>query len=156
MVLPSASAILLEALTSKITVYALLAVSVLLGMGWLFLECELTEAKKEIAACHARAEAQGTDLGAAQAKEEQLRSDLNVQTLQVEEWLLEAERQAERAQQAEFRSQQIRVITQTKIERILVAPVPADCEGAVRWGAGEAARIGGEWSAGRTTPGVPK
>jgi hypothetical protein len=67
------------------------------------------------------------------------------QNAAVSGWMEEALRQHARAEAAGKAAARIRVVTVTRIERVLAEPVPSDCPAAVSWGAEFGARLGQDW-----------
>lgn len=70
---------------------------------------------------------------------------LKEQNQAVAEWMNAAVAQTRRAETAEKEAARMRVLTAARVERVLTEPVPADCPGAVSWGAEFGSQVGKEW-----------
>lgn len=136
-------------LTARVGAVAAAALAFLLGCGLAFERCRLTEERAARVACEQHAEELQQQAGAAQAQLAGYRASVEEQNRQVELLRAETEEQQARAGVAERRIGETRVEYREKIRRILVAPVPGECEGAVRWGAQQAREAAKAWRAGR-------
>lgn len=87
----------------------------------------------------------GGQRDAARAEVARLRADTVRQNEAIAVWQAAAEQQQTLASQAQQRAAQIRVVTQTHIQRVLTAPVPSECPAAIRWGAEQAQHMVAEW-----------
>ncbi len=89
-------------------------------------------------------------VGAAQASIGQLRAGITAQNAGVERILQQqvaAEKSAQQqVQQREQTAEKVRVVYQTRVERIEAAPVPATCASAAAWAAGQAQGLAAGWS----------
>jgi len=90
------------------------------------------------------------ELGAATVSIGNLQKGVEEQNRGVELFRQETELQQERAEVAEARAQRVKVVYQDRIVKVQQAAVPSDCEGAVRWGAEQAAAAAAEWRKGVT------
>jgi hypothetical protein len=88
------------------------------------------------------------ELGAAAVSVSNLQLGVEEQNRGVELLRRETELQQERAEVAEARAQRVKVVYQDRIVKVQQAAVPSDCEGAVRWGAEQAAAAAAEWRKG--------
>lgn len=88
-------------------------------------------------------------LGLARAQADQFRAQMDMQNRAVEQWQAAALEQAEWVQRAGTEAAYVRVITQSKVIRVMQEPVPKECEAAVDWTAERGRAWGRAWSAGR-------
>lgn len=86
-------------------------------------------------------------LARANAEQDRLRAQLDTQNLAVDAWKGAADIQARRAQAAEHAAARVRTVTQTRVQRILVDRVPADCAAAVEWGRAQGVVMARLWEA---------
>ena len=103
----------------------------------------------EAAAAAARATQLEQQLGAAQASIAQLRAGIDAQNAGVQRILQQGVANEQAAHQlAAARAaaaQRVRVIYQTRVQRIEAAPVPATCASAAAWAAGQAQSLAAGW-----------
>lgn len=71
------------------------------------------------------------------------------QNTAVRVWQAEAERQAERARTAQAQAERVRTITVERVREVTAAPVPTDCNQAVRWAASHAVEFNKRWEDGK-------
>jgi len=121
----------------------------LLACGLAVQRCQLIEAREARTSCEARAEQLAQQAGAVRMETEACRAAVEEQNRQVELLRVEADEQQARAEAAERRVGATRVEYRDRVRRILVAPVPSDCEAAVRWGAQQARAVAQAWREGR-------
>ena len=125
-----------------------IALALLLGVGMAFQRCQLAEERAARAACKQRAEQLHEQAGAAEARLAAYRAQVDEQNRQVRALRAEAEALQERARAAERRIGETRIEYRDRVRRVLVAPVPGDCEAAVRWGAQQARAVAKTWREG--------
>jgi hypothetical protein len=70
---------------------------------------------------------------------------LATQSAAVAAWEQKGAELAQDLKAAQGRADRVRVVTQTRIQEVLVQPVPSKAEEAVAWGAGEAAAAAARW-----------
>lgn len=120
-------------LTAKVGLYVLGAVCLLLALGLVYRSCQLSSVRKDLTACQEKVDDLQGKIGAKDQEAAQLRVSISQQNAAISLLEAEAEMQTARAERAEAKSQEIRVVTQEKVTRIMQARVPTDCEGAVGW-----------------------
>jgi len=136
-------------LIARVGAIAAAVLALLLGFGLVLQRCQLTEERAARASCEAHAEQLEQQTGAAQAQLAAFRSTVEEQNRQVELLRVETEEQQARAEAAEQRIGETRIEYRERVLRILVAPVPTDCEAAVRWGAQRGREVAKAWREGR-------
>ena len=136
-------------LTARVGACAALVLALLLGCGLVFERCRLVEERAARTVCEQHAEQLQQQAGAAQAQLAAYRSTVDEQNRQVELLRAETEEQQARAEVAERRIGETRVAYRERVRRVLVAPVPTECEAAVRWAAEQAREAAKAWRAGR-------
>lgn len=82
---------------------------------------------------------------AARAEAVQSRAEIEKQNEAISAWRVAADIQQRLAEDAGQRAAQVRTVTQTRVQRVLAAPVPPECPAAMRWGAERAAEITARW-----------
>jgi hypothetical protein len=85
------------------------------------------------------------DLARAKASNAGMAAAVKEQNSAIADWMTAAVAQHDRAEAAEKAAARIRVVTVTRVERVLAEPVPSDCPSAVSWGAEFGARFGTGW-----------
>lgn len=82
----------------------------------------------------------------ARAEAETYKGDIKRQNAAIAAWHEAAEAQSRNAVAAQEAAVKVRVVTQTRVQRILTASVPGDCNEAVRWGAEQAIQLADGWN----------
>ena len=136
-------------LTARVALAITSVLALLLGCGLLFQRCQLTEERAARGTCEQHAEQLEQQGGAAQAQLATYRAAVDEQNRQVELLRAETEEQQARAEAAERRIGETRIEYRERVQRVLVAPVPTDCDAAVRWGAQQAREAAKAWREGR-------
>ena len=119
------------------------------GAGLLVQRCQLADERAAREMCEQRAEQLGEQAGAAEAQLAAYRAQVEEQNQQVEVLRAKAEALQERAESAGQRIVETRIEYRDRVRRVLAAPVPSDCEAAVRWGAQQARAAAAAWRDGR-------
>ena len=106
--------------------------------------------RHEASNAQAQVVALNRQLGAAEQSIAQLRAGVQAQNAAVERLLQQGQANvaAAKAQavQREQSAARVRVIYQTRVQRIEAAPVPATCASAAAWAAGQAQGLAAGWS----------
>ncbi len=135
--------------TARVGAIAAVVLALLLGCSLVFQRCQLADERSRRSTCERHAEQLEQQTGAAQAQLATYRSTVDEQNRQVELLRAETEEQQARAEMAEQRICQTRIEYRDRVQRVMVAQVPTDCEAAVRWGAQQAREAAQAWRAGR-------
>jgi len=135
-------------LAAWIVAIAATALALLLGGGMALQRCQLAEAGATRAACEHQARQLESEAGATRAQLAAYRGQVDEQNRQVEALRAEAEALLERVETAERRIGETRIEYRDRVRRVLVTPVPSDCEAAVRWGAQQARAAAQVWREG--------
>ena len=135
--------------TARLGAIVAVALILLLGCCLVFQRCQLADERSRRTTCEQHAEQLEQQSGASQAQLAAYRSTVDEQNRQVELLRAETEEQQARAEVAEQRICQTRIEYRDRVQRVMVAPVPADCEAAVRWGAQQAREAAKAWREGR-------
>ena len=139
----------MRTLGARLLAVVALSVSVILGAGAVLQRCQLGEERSARATCQQRAQQLKQETGAAQAQLATYRAAVKEQNRQVELLRAETEELQERAEAAEQRICETRVEYRDRVRQVLMAPVPSDCEAAVRWAAQQAPAAARNWREGR-------
>jgi len=125
-----------------------LALAMLLAGGLILQRCQLADERAARAECEQRAEQLHEQAGVAEAQLAAYRAQVDEQNRQVRALRAEAEALQALARAAERRIGETRIEYRGRVRRVLVAPVPSDCEAAVRWGAQQARAAAKTWREG--------
>lgn len=80
-----------------------------------------------------------------ESEKQQLVADIEAQNQAVAELKAKAEEQRKTIEAAAMQAAKLRRESDARVRAIMAANVPADCDGAVAWGAGRLKELAGRW-----------
>ncbi len=90
-------------------------------------------------------EIQSARLDAAKARQAALGDKIVAQNQAITAWKAEADKQAQRVQEAARKAEKVRTVTAMRIRTVSVAAIPTACPDAVTWGAEHALEFNKRW-----------
>lgn len=121
--------------------------ALILGLSTLHLRCQLADQRAAGRECSARVAQLTREQGAADVELAVYQAALAEQSTRVAALAAEGVALRERAAEAESQTREVRVIYRERVREVMVAPVPTQCEEAVRWGADRAREAAQLWRA---------